>query len=527
MNGIEGLGPGFIRRVERTSLVAGSIGLLVLWAYAGPSALYGGVAGLALTLLNLRLLEILFRNLLRPEPQWNKRVAAALLLKLPLLMGGAALSLYVLRLPPLWFSVGFSFPLAVALLKVLGQMVNHRISGGAANGAAATATASATASASATKSVRHGVYTASLVLGVLGLASLVLALGLGVFTRATVDGDLERWVGAPAAVAQEHGSDTHAADTHAADTHAADTHAADTHAADGHGDDAHAAHSAHPEFPNWIHILYVFNPDAEWAQFLQKYNTPIFSLMVIIIIAMIAMAASRNPKMVPGPLQNAVEMGVEGFHEFVSGILGHDAKRYLPFLGTLFVYIWFSNLMGLIPLQKAPTSVYNTTLALAICVFAYVQFTGLTRLGPAKYLKHLMGDPEDAIGWAMVPLLLPLHLIGELAKPLSLSLRLFGNILGEDVLLAVFGGLGVTVIATMMGTASAPFGIPLHLPFIFLSILLGSIQALVFTLLTTLYFSQVLPHGEHEEHGEHGEHAAHGATGLGVRGQGDPVGVHH
>ncbi len=500
MNGIEGLGPGFIHRVERTSLVAGSIGLLMLWAYVGPSALYGGVAGLALTLLNLRLLEILFRNLLRPEPQWNRRVAAALLLKLPLLMGGAALSLYVLRLPPLWFSVGFSFPLAVALLKVLGQMVNHRMSGGAPD------------RTTATKSVRHGVHTVSLVLGILGLASLVLALGLGLFTRATVDGDLERWVGAPAAVAQEHGSDTHAGDTHAGDAHAADTHAADGHAADGHGD-THGEHSAHPEFPNWIHILYVFNPDAEWAQFLQKYNTPIFSLLVIAMIAMIAMAASRNPKMVPGPLQNAVEMGVEGFHEFVSGILGRDAKRYLPFLGTLFVYIWFSNLLGLIPLQKAPTSVYNTTLALAICVFAYVQFTGLTRLGPVKYVKHLMGDPEDAIGWAMVPLLFPLHLIGELAKPLSLSLRLFGNILGEDVLLAVFGGLGVTVIATLMGTESAPFGVPFHLPFIFLSILLGSIQALVFTLLTTLYFSQVLPHEEHEEHA---------ATG-----HGDPVGVHH
>jgi F-type H+-transporting ATPase subunit a len=95
--------------------------------------------------------------------------------------------------------------------------------------------------------------------------------------------------------------------------------------------------------------------------------------------------------------------------------------------------------------------------------------------------------------------MLPLHLIEEVAKPVSLSLRLFGNIMGEDVLLGIFTVLGVGLLAFM----KLPLGIPLHLPFIFLAMLMSTIQALVFTLLATIYFSQMLPH-EDEEGEAHG-----------------------
>jgi F-type H+-transporting ATPase subunit a len=93
--------------------------------------------------------------------------------------------------------------------------------------------------------------------------------------------------------------------------------------------------------------------------------------------------------------------------------------------------------------------------------------------------------------------MLPLHLVGELAKPLSLSLRLFGNMMGEETLLAVFMGLGVTVLAFM----HLPVGFPFHVPFVFLGLLTTLIQALVFTLLSTIYFALVLPH--HAEEGAH------------------------
>ena len=98
------------------------------------------------------------------------------------------------------------------------------------------------------------------------------------------------------------------------------------------------------------------------------------------------------------------------------------------------------------------------------------------------------------IGWILVPLMFPLHVIGELAKPLSLSLRLFGNIFGEDSLIAVFATLGVLAISFL----HIPIGVPFQVPFVFLALLTGTIQALVFTLLSTIYFALVLPHEFHE-----------------------------
>jgi F-type H+-transporting ATPase subunit a len=156
------------------------------------------------------------------------------------------------------------------------------------------------------------------------------------------------------------------------------------------------------------------------------------------------------------------------------------------------------NIAALFPgMMSPPGGPYgiNTTIALAICVFIYVQYTGVRRLGLAGYLDHLAGQPRDVIGWVLVPLNLPIHIIGELAKPMSLSLRLFGNITGEDVLLAVFVGLGVAALSW----TGLPVGLPLHLPFFFMALLVSLIQALVFSLLSSIYLLMMLPHHE-EEH---------------------------
>jgi F-type H+-transporting ATPase subunit a len=124
-----------------------------------------------------------------------------------------------------------------------------------------------------------------------------------------------------------------------------------------------------------------------------------------------------------------------------------------------------------------------------------VQWTGIRRNGILGYFHHMAGEPRDALGWGLSPLMFPLHLIGELSRPLSLSLRLFGNIFGEETLIAVFVGLGVTALAF----THLPVGLPLHVPFIFLALLTSTIQALVFTLLSTIYFGLMLPHREHDE----------------------------
>jgi F-type H+-transporting ATPase subunit a len=229
------------------------------------------------------------------------------------------------------------------------------------------------------------------------------------------------------------------------------------------------------------------------ARFLMAFKGPLFSLLVVIILVSIAVAGTRTLTMIPGPAQNFVEWVVESLDGFVKGVIGPEGGRFVPFIGTLFLYIYGMNVIGLFPLGFGPTSMLETTLALALCVFLYVQWTGIRSNGVVGYVSHLAGDPKSPVEWAMVPLLLPLHIVGEIAKPISLSLRLFGNILGGETLLAVFTGLGVA----MLAFTHLPVGIPLQTPFIFLELLVTLIQALVFTLLATIYFALVLPHDEH------------------------------
>lgn len=227
---------------------------------------------------------------------------------------------------------------------------------------------------------------------------------------------------------------------------------------------------------------------------MEHWVNVIFAFIIALILIVLARIATSKSEMIPGKFQNAVEMIVEGLYDFFSSILGKEARRYTPFLGTLFVYILGLNWVGMVPLGHSPSTSLNITLSMALLVFLYAQWTGMRRLGVLGYLDHLAGQPRDGITWAMVPLMFPLHIIGELAKPMSLSLRLFGNITGEDTLIAVFVGMGIAI---------TPFigdivGIPLQTPFYFLGLLLSAVQALVFTLLSTIYILLMLPHEEHE-----------------------------
>jgi F-type H+-transporting ATPase subunit a len=249
----------------------------------------------------------------------------------------------------------------------------------------------------------------------------------------------------------------------------------------------------HPELPNIITVIYDQFGSAGFAQFLHHWENVVFSLLIALFLGILCHTASRKPQLVPRGLQNFLEMVVEGLSNFVCGILGDEGKRYVPFLGTLFIYILCMNLFGLVPGMKSPSASINTTAALAITVFAYVQYTGIRKLGMLGYLDHFAGRPRDLVGIMLVPLMFPLHIISELAKPLSLSLRLFGNILGEDVLIAVFVGLGVGILAF----TNLPLGVPIHFPFVFLAMLTSTVQALVFASLSTIYFLMMFPHEEH------------------------------
>ncbi|HET7225824.1 MAG TPA: F0F1 ATP synthase subunit A, partial [Candidatus Eisenbacteria bacterium] len=273
--------------------------------------------------------------------------------------------------------------------------------------------------------------------------------------------------------------------------------------------DAHAAEPEHksegaPEFPTLISLLEAAFPNAGWVKAVVWFEPLLFSLVIALLLIWAVRAATRHPQMIPGRLQNLVEYAVQGLNDFVTGILGPEqAPRFVPLLGTLFIYILAMNLFGLVPLMKSPTSSLNVTVALALTVFVYVQWIGLRGLGPIGYVRHLMGSPSDVTGWLLVPIMLPIHILGELAKPISLSCRLFGNVFGEDMLLVAFATLGIT----MLQFAHVPFGLPLHAIFFPLALLSSALQALVFTVLSTIYILLMLPHDH--GHGAEDEVLAH------------------
>ncbi len=238
--------------------------------------------------------------------------------------------------------------------------------------------------------------------------------------------------------------------------------------------------------------------------------------LAIIVLLIIFYAATgsfrrdrREAMRKPSRGQIVIETVVGGMDEFCKGVLGHEnGRKYMPFIGTLFCLILVSNFMGMIPGLKPPTASLIITGSLALCTFIVVQATAWVRLGPVSYLYHLMGQPKDIIGWCLSPLFLVLELISDfLAKPLSLSLRLFGNMLGKEILFGAFMGMGIALVSVFSEGLSHYVGLPLTVPFYALGILLSAIQALVFSLLSTIYIMMVLPHDHDHEHGHdhHGE----------------------
>lgn len=237
----------------------------------------------------------------------------------------------------------------------------------------------------------------------------------------------------------------------------------------------------------------------EFGPFQGVYGIPInplFSIFYLLVIIWIVRKALKHADLIrPSKLQVGVETFLGGLFNFFRNIVGPENERYVPFAIALWLFVLTNNLAVLIPGLKSPDSSYRTTLALALCTFCYVQYHAIRTNGVMGLLKHLAGEPL----W-LAPLMLPIHVLGELIKPVSLSLRLYGNIFGEDKLLATFLGLGMTLAMAIFGLPFTYVGIPLHLPFFFLVLILSTVQATVFALLSAIYIVLLLPHDEHESH---------------------------
>ncbi len=255
-------------------------------------------------------------------------------------------------------------------------------------------------------------------------------------------------------------------------------------------------HGQHLELPNLTMLLkaFVLKPDSLAYRYVEIFENAFFAILAGLFLCLVALRIYKNRSIVPGRLQAFAEMIVEWLEGLASNMMGPTyGRHFTPFIATIFVYVAAMNYFVLIPLGKSPTSTFLNNISIALVVFVYVQYTGIKRQGIGGYLYHLAGSPKDVVSWCLSPLLFTLELFGEFVKPVSLSLRLFGNIFGEDMLLAVFALLGVVALSAF----HSPIGLPLNLPFYFLSMLLGLIQALVFSLLSTVYIALMLPHGEH------------------------------
>jgi F-type H+-transporting ATPase subunit a len=234
-----------------------------------------------------------------------------------------------------------------------------------------------------------------------------------------------------------------------------------------------------------------------------------YTWMVMGILVVLSLTASRRLALVPRGAQNFMEVVLEQFLTLLDDVIGHAGRRFLPLIATLGLFILVSNLMGLVPGMVAPTGNLNTTAACALVVFFAYHWIGMRKQGVLPYLKHFAGP----VPLALKPLMFVIEVISHLARPLSLTLRLFGNMVGGHVLLAVIfflGGLdgliGWALSGSAMGAVVGGIGgvvtILFTVGFLYpLKILVAFLQAFIFVMLTMLYISGAIEEAEH--HPEH------------------------
>ena len=239
------------------------------------------------------------------------------------------------------------------------------------------------------------------------------------------------------------------------------------------------------EPPNIITLLAHLFQGTPWEHFLHFWENVIFSLLAIGILLLLSYFASRKISLIPNRLQSCIEIFVEGCLNLFGGILGPHGQRFIPLGFTLFIYILCMNLFGLIPFMKSPTANLSTTLALAICVFVYFLYTAFKEQGMFGFFYHMTGKPRGAVTLVvfMWLFIFPIEMMTVFIRPVTLSLRLRGNIWGEDLLMSILTSFGFA-------------GTPILFFVTLLAVVAAVIQALVFSLLTVFYFATILKHEE-------------------------------
>ena len=216
-----------------------------------------------------------------------------------------------------------------------------------------------------------------------------------------------------------------------------------------------------------------------FLQFLRGLFTPlhlptacvdaiIYMWVVMLFLIVVSVLATKRLQKIPGGLQNFMEVVISGIENMVIDTMGEEGLPYFPLIATLAIFILVSNLLGLIPGFFPPTANINTTAACAIIVFVMTHVVGIKRHG-FKYIKHFMGP----VIW-LAPLLFVIEVISHLSRVISLTLRLFGNMFGHELIMIIIFTL-------------VPFLLPIPLAMMGLGVLVSIIQALVFMILAMVY----------------------------------------
>ncbi|MBW1898816.1 MAG: F0F1 ATP synthase subunit A [Deltaproteobacteria bacterium] len=208
--------------------------------------------------------------------------------------------------------------------------------------------------------------------------------------------------------------------------------------------------------------------------FAHEYPHVVYSWVVMSLLMIAGAVASKNITMIPAKMQNFFEVVISSIEEFMVENTGEEGRWLLPLAATVFIYIFVGNLIGLVPGFFPPTASINTTLSCALVVVVFTHVIGIKYHG-VKYIKHFMGPV-----WWMSPLIFMIEIIGHLARILSLTFRLFGNMMGHEIVLAILFALA--------GAFLAP------LPIMALGIFVAFVQAFVFFLLSIIYFTGAMEH---------------------------------
>lgn len=236
------------------------------------------------------------------------------------------------------------------------------------------------------------------------------------------------------------------------------------------------------------------------VHYVAKYDFLLYTALLWIVLAAVFVGAAKKikirPEGKPASSANLVEAAVSGFQDYLIGVMGNDlARKYTPLIASFFFTILFSNWLGLIPGLLAASAQPAIPIALALVAFISVHIIAIKETSFKSWFMHFVGEPV----W-LAPLNFPLHVVGELIKPLSLSLRLLCNVFGEEAVVVTLVGLAISILPVWLP-------IPFQLPMLFLGTFFGFLQALVFSTLLSIYISIFATHHE-DGHGHSSvEHA--------------------